>query len=155
MARTARQLAASRRNIVKAQQASANSRRGKKRSNKSGHHYGTGKVGRKQARRNKYGSRKHGISIAQQTRRDRRARKYKRAGSVAFAVAATGIGVYSQLSPAQKSAVKQRVKSAPRDFKWGSKESKMVYNVNRQMGHNRRKSARASARFASQFATRR
>lgn len=92
--KSARQIAAARRNIIKAQRASADSRRGKKRSKKSGHHYGTGKTGRRQARINKYGTRRNGISIAQATRRKQRSAKYKRAASLATTAALVTYSVY-------------------------------------------------------------
>lgn len=149
--KTARQIAAARRNIVKAQKASADSRRGKSRSRKSGHHYGTGKTGRRQAKRNKYGSRKHGISIAQQTRRDRRSRKWKNRGAVAFSVATTGAAIYgsyhSNTSPGQRAANKKRVKQAGKDFRNAPSSAKLGYRTGRQVRMSRRNSAKLGARM--------
>jgi len=149
MARTARQLAASRRNIVAAQRASAASRRGKKRSVKTGHHYGTGRTGRKTARRAKYGSKKHGISIAQQQRRDKRSRRRKNALAGGLAVASTAAAVYSNYhqntTKQQRANHKRKVKEAGRDFARRPKTAKMVYNMNRQLGRNRRTSARGAS----------
>lgn len=149
--RTARQIAASRRNIVAAQRASAASRRGKSRSKKTGHHYGTGKTGRRQARINKYGSRKHGISIAQQTRRDRRSRRRKNAAAVAFSVATTGAALYgnyhSSTTASQRAGHRRKVKQASNDFAKRGKQTKMVYKMHRQMGQSRAGSARNTGRY--------
>lgn len=141
--RTAKQIAASRRNIIKAQRASAASRRGKKRSKKSGHHYGTGKTGRRQARINKYGSRKHGISIAQQTRRDKRSRKRK---AVASAVIAGGVVAIKAAAIYKTDPnVKRSVDAAARRAKSEARNARTTYSTNRQLGVSRRKSARAAA----------
>lgn len=139
--RTARQIAAARRNIVKAQRASAESRRGKSRSKKTGHHYGKGKVGRRQSRINTYGKKRHGLSIAQQTRRKQRANKWKRRAGVVASTAATGAALYAGLSPGQKAQFKQKTRDYGENVRIYTKGSKMVYKVNRQMGHSRRKSA--------------
>lgn len=112
MARSARQVAAARRNIVKAQRASAASRRGKKRSKATGHHYGKGKTGRRQSRTNTYGKKRHGLSIAQQTRRKQRSNRRKRVASGALTAVATGVAVYGNLSPSQKGKVKDYGRTA-------------------------------------------
>ena len=142
--RTARQIAASRRNIVKAQAESARSRRGKKRSRKTGHHYGEGRTGRRQARRNKYGSRKHGISIAQQQRRDRRSAARRRRVGYAVTGATLAATAYGSLSPSQKHKVKTKARDYGETASIYAKGSKMVYKTNRQMGHGRRASAKAA-----------
>jgi hypothetical protein len=140
--RTAKQIAASKRNIIAAQRASAASRRGKKRSTKAGHHYGTGKTGRRQARINKYGSRKHGISIAQQTRRDKRSRKYKKAG--ATAVAGGVFAVKAAMIYRQNPEVKKSVDTAAKR----AKSTKRMYKTSRMVGRTRKQSAGAAYRWA-------
>lgn len=137
--KTAKQIAASRRNIIKAQRASAASRRGKSRSKKAGHHYGEGRTGRKQAKINKYGSRKHGISIAQQTRRDKRSRNRKRAASTVIAggvIAAKAAYVY-KTNP----DMKRSVDTAARRAKSNANRARGTYKVNRMAGESRRRSA--------------
>lgn len=141
--RTAKQIAASRRNIIKAQRASADSRRGKKRSKKSGHHYGTGKTGRRQARRNKYGSRRHGISIAQQTRRDQRSRKRKAVASAAVAGGVLAVKAYGLYK--SNPEVKRSVDTAARRAKSDANRVKSTYKINRMAGSSRGKSARKAA----------
>lgn len=142
MARTARQIAASRRNIVKAQAESARSRRGTHRSKKTGHHYGTGKTGRKQARRNKYGSRKHGISIAQQQRRDRRSSKRKRRAGYAVTAAGIAVTAYGQLNPHQKAKIHVKAK----DYAMRPTRAKNNYKFGRQVFGETRKQASRRAR---------
>ena len=104
--RSARQIAAAKRNIIKAQAASARARRGKKRSRTTGHTYGKGRKGRKATRRSLYGSRKHGLSPTQYARRRQRANKWKRRGSAAVSAAMLGTAIYPRLSPADKKRVK-------------------------------------------------
>jgi hypothetical protein len=104
--KTARQVAASRRNIVAAQRRSAELRRGGAGKGGSTNFYGKGRSGRKAARRSKYGQKKHGLSIAQTQRRKQRANKYKRIASGAASGAALGLAAYSQLSPMQQQKVK-------------------------------------------------
>ena len=119
--KTARQIAASKRNIIKAQRVSADSRRGKSRSKTAGHHYGTGKQGRKDTRRALYGSRKHGISPPQYARRQQRARKWKGRAAAVGAAAAIGATVYANYhqntTPEQRSQHKRRAKATYRGAK--------------------------------------
>lgn len=139
--RTARQIAASRRNIIIAQRVSADSRRGKKRSNKSGHHYGTGKVGRRQAKINKYGSRKHGISIAQQTRRDKRSRNRKRVATAVGGAVMVGTHIYMN-----NPEVKRSVDTAARRARADANRAKGTYKINRMAGSSRTSSAKRAAK---------
>lgn len=141
--RTAKQIAASRRNIIKAQRASADSRRGKKRSNKSGHHYGTGKVGRRQAKINKYGSRRHGISIAQQQRRDKRSRTRKTVVASAAGAAMVAAKIY-QSDPEMRRSVNAAAKRAKSD----ANRVRGTYKVFRMAGGSRTTSARVAAKAA-------
>lgn len=106
MARSAKQKAA----LRKAQLASARARRGRKRSRSSGHHYGTGKQGRRATRRATYGKKKHGLSIAQQQRRRQRANKWKRRGRSAMAAAGVAATIYAKSTPQQRSAAKGAAK---------------------------------------------
>ena len=94
--KTAKQIAASRRNIVKAQRRSAELRRGGAGKDGTTAFYGKGRKGRKAAKRSTYGRKKDGLSIAQQQRRRQRSNKRKRIAStavsgVAFAVTAASI----------------------------------------------------------------
>lgn len=142
---TARQKAA----LRKAQLRSAELRRQGHGKGGSTNFYGTGKSGRKAARRSTYGQRKHGLSIAQQQRRKQRANKWKRRGAAVVSTAATGAAIYSQVTtPAQRRAHKTKVKTKARDYgenvSVSARGAKMVYKVNRQMGHGRTKSAKAA-----------
>lgn len=114
--KTAKQIAAAKRNIVKAQRASADSRRGKSRTKTAGHHYGTGRKGRKDTRRALYGSRRHGISPTQHLRRQQRARKWKNRAAIVGAAAAIGATVYTNYhqstTPEQRAQHKSRAKAS-------------------------------------------
>lgn len=148
MAKTARQIAAAKRNIVKAQAASARSRKGKSRSKQTGHHYGTGRQGRRATKRALYGSRRHGISPTQAVRRKGRYKKTKIVAKNVAAAAVVGAVAYANLSPMQRSRLKSdygHVKAQARNTARGTRGT---YYVNRQMGVNRRKSAGAAAKFA-------
>lgn len=132
---SARQRAAAKRNIVKAQLASARARRGKKRSAKSQHTYGTGRKGRKATKRALYGSRKHGISPTQYQRRRQRNAKWKRRGTYVATAVATAAGVYGGLSPGQKAQAKYAAKS-------GLNTLKTKYKYHTGVGRQIRKSKR-------------
>ncbi len=148
--RTARQIAASRRNIVLAQKRSAQLRKGKSFSKKTGHYYGAGKTGRKQAKINKYGSRKHGISIAQQQRR--RQRTNRRKAIVSTAVSGVGVAVYAHSVYKNNPDVKRSVDTAARDAKTRARKAKShanrargTYKINRMSGESRYNSATFAA----------
>lgn len=124
-AKTARQIAASKRNIVKAQIASARSRKGKKRSVAAGHHYGTGKTGRKNTRLALYGSRKHGISPAQYARRKQRANKWKKRALITGAVAAGTFHLVTQYTTPEE---KVKIINKTRDYAHAAK-TKVRYHA--------------------------
>jgi hypothetical protein len=120
-AKTAKQIAASRRNIAKAQVASAAARRGRHRSAASGHAYGTGKTGRRSTRRALYGSRRHGISPVQHQRRTQRANKWKRR-----VAGATAVGVYGAYATYALTTPQQRRSAANKVRDYGSKTKNTV-----------------------------
>lgn len=139
--RTARQIAASKRNIVAAQRRSAQLRKGKSFSKKTGHYYGTGKTGRRQARINKYGSRRHGISIAQQQRRDKRSNRRKRIAMSGATLAVAAHHIYKANPEVQKS-----LKTAAKDAKVRANRAKGTYKINRMSGSNRATSTKRAAK---------
>lgn len=109
--RSARQIAAAKRNIRKAQLASAAARRGRHRSRTTGHTYGKGRSGRKATKRALYGSRKHGLSPTQALRRKQRATKWKNRGKAAVSIATTGAAIYSALPQQQKNKINAKAKN--------------------------------------------
>lgn len=122
--KSAKQIAASRRNILKAQAASARARRGKGRSKKTGHHYGSGKTGRKNTRRAKYGSVRHGISPTQQLRRNQRTARRKRVANAAFTAGVTAAVLYSD--PSVRAASKYYGSQAK--VKYGNLRTRRQFN---------------------------
>ena len=145
---SAKQRAAAKRNIVKAQRRSAELRRSGHGKNGSTNFYGKGRKGRKAAKRSAYGQRKHGLSIAQRDRRKARRKKYTNAAAKTIGAAGTAFAVYSTLYPehskaTQKKAVAKGAK-AGRDFKNTAQGAKMTYKVNRTMGHTRKNSAKGA-----------
>jgi len=110
--KTARQIAASKRNIVMEQRRSAELRRMGYGAAGSTNFYGTGRQGRRAARRSTYGQRKHGLSIAQQTRRKQRRQKWAGRVSKTAALGAGAAYVYMQSThPYQRSKHKAQVKN--------------------------------------------
>ena len=130
---SARQRAAAKRNIVKAQLASARARRGKKRSDKSQHTYGTGRKGRKGTRRALYGSRKHGISPTQYQRRRQRSAKWKHRGSIAVGTVTTAVGIYASMTPGHKVEAKQKFGSGLNNVKQTYKFARLAATTKRGM----------------------
>lgn len=150
MARSARQIAASRRNIAKAQVASARARKGKHRSSVSQHTYGTGRSGRKNAKRALYGSRRHGISPAQYQRRQQRSAKWKRRAGYAATAVSLGAVAYSHLD----AGTKARINADARDYARAARKSsstaaasKRSYKFNRAAGMSRNKAAKTTAKW--------
>lgn len=94
MARTARQIAASRRNIILAQKRSAELRRRGAGKHGSQSFYGKGHSGRKAAKLSTYGRKRDGLSIAQQQRRRQRSNRRKRAVSVAISGATVAVAAH-------------------------------------------------------------
>jgi uncharacterized membrane protein YebE (DUF533 family) len=142
--KTAKQIAAAKRNIVKAQRASADSRRGKSRNVKAGHHYGTGSGGRKNTRRALYGSRRHGISPTQHLRRQQRARKWKNRAAVVGSAAAIGVAVYSNYHKTTSPEQRAKHRAAAKDYAQGVK-TKVRYHtsgIGRQIRKSQKKAKR-------------
>lgn len=115
--KTARQIAAARRNIKKAQARSAQLRR--KGYGKDGNtaFYGKGRKGRKAARRSTYGRKRDGLSIAQQQRRRQRANKWKRRAAFVGTAATVGAGLWGNMDAAQKANAKRAAKSGLNNLK--------------------------------------
>ena len=133
---SARQIAAARRNIKKAQARSAQLRRKGYGKNGNSSFYGKGRSGRKAARRSTYGRKRDGLSIAQQQRRRQRANKWKRRAAFVGTAAAFSAGVWNQASPAQKAQAKYAAKSGLNTLK-----TKYKYNtgIGRQIRKMRKK----------------
>lgn len=149
--RTARQIAASKRNIAKAQIASARARKGKKRSAKSQHTYGTGRTGRKNTRRALYGSRRHGISPVQYQRRQQRAAKWKRRAGYAATGVAIGVMAYNNLDSASKAKLRADARdygAATRNIPRYGKALKGSYKFNRAAGMGRGAAAKRAGSWA-------
>ena len=147
---TAKQRAAAKRNIVKAQRRSAELRRAGhgKGKNGSSTFYGKGRKGRRAARKSTYGTKRHGLSIAQQQRRKQRANKWKRRAGLVATAATTGAAVYTSLYPEHAKKTKAKVAMKTRDYGENvhiqARATRMTYKVNRTMGHSRATSARAA-----------
>lgn len=133
---SARQIAAAKRNIAKAQLASARARKGKKRSSASMHTYGTGRSGRKATKRALYGSRKHGISPTQYQRRRQRANKWKRRAAFAGSAIAFSAGVWGNMNQTQREYTKYAAKSGLNTLKT---KYKYQTGVGRQIRKMRKK----------------
>ena len=135
--RSARQIAAARRNIKKAQARSAQLRRGGAGKNGTTSFYGKGRKGRKAARRSTYGRKKDGLSIAQQQRRRQRTNKWKNRAAFVGSAVAVGAGLWGNLDAAQKSQAKYKAKSGLNSVK-----TKYKYHtgVGRQIRRAKRKS---------------
>ena len=133
---SARQLAAARRNIAKAQAASARARKGKKRSSASMHTYGTGRSGRRATKRALYGSRRHGISPTQYQRRRQRTAKWKRRGAFVGGAAVAAAGLWGNLNQTQREYAKYYAKSGLNNVK-----TKYKYHtgIGRQIRKSRKK----------------
>lgn len=131
--KTARQIAASRRNIQAAQRRSAELRRGGAGKGGSTNFYGTGRAGRRAAKYSTYGQKKHGLSIAQQQRRRQRTNKYKNIARGAATVAGVGIAAYGSLNSTQK----QRVNATAKNYAHTTK-TKMKYHTSGMAGQVRR-----------------
>lgn len=138
-ARSARQVAAAKRNIKIAQAASARSRKGKSKSAASGHHYGTGRQGRKATRLALYGSKKHGISPTQYARRRQRANKWKGRAALAASVALTGATLYASMPPQQRAALKNKVRDHSARAKTHVQYRVGAYKMHRQIKNHLKK----------------
>jgi hypothetical protein len=101
MSTTHRMTPARRAALHKAQMASAAKRRGHS-NYRSQHYYGKGLKGYRNAKLATYGSRRHGLSIAQQQRRHQRARKWAGRGAKVAGVGAVALGTYLALSPGER-----------------------------------------------------
>lgn len=147
--KSAKQIAAAKRNIVKAQAASARARRGRKRSSTSGHTYGTKRSGRKAAKRALYGSRRHGISPTQHMRRRQRTRNKigRAAGSVALTVGTTAALYYATSSPQNRANINRKAAGYGRRVKRSGKAANSGYKIGRMSGFGRRKSVGLGARL--------
>lgn len=145
--RTARQIAASRRNIVKAQRRSAELRRRGAGKNGSASFYGKGRKGRKAAKLATYGRRRDGLSVSQRHRRAQRSARRSAKIGVVLTGAAIAASVYGSNTNVQKS-----VNKTARRAKNTVKGHKMVYDFNRVTGSSRAKSAKATAQFAGRYA---
>lgn len=132
-ARSAKQVAAARRNIKIAQAASARSRKGKSKSSASGHHYGTGKTGRKATRLALYGSKKHGISPTQYQRRRQRANKWKGRAALAVSAGLTAATLYATMPPQQRQAMKNKIRDHSARMKTHVKYRVGSYKMHRQI----------------------
>lgn len=110
---SARQIAAAKRNIVKAQARSAQLRRKGYGKGKDGSKsfYGKGRKGRKAARHSTYGRKRDGLSIAQQQRRRQRTNKWKRRAAFVGSAVAVGAGLYGNLNQQQQAQVRHAAKS--------------------------------------------
>lgn len=109
MSATHRMTPARRAALHKAQMASAAKRRGHGNTRYT-HYYGTGIKGWRNARRATYGSRRHGLSIAQQKRRRARMNKWARRGGKAIALAGMAYTGYKMLPQPVQNAAKARAK---------------------------------------------
>lgn len=132
---SARQIAAAKRNIKRAQARSAELRRKGYGKDGSSSFYGKGRKGRKAAKRSTYGRKRDGLSIAQQQRRKQRANKWKRRGGAVASAAVIGAGLWGNLSEAQKSQAKYKVKS-------GLNSVKTKYKYHTGVGRQIRKAGR-------------
>lgn len=144
--KSAKQIAASKRNIIKAQAASARVRRGNHRNSISGHYYGSGRAGRKAAKRALYGSHRHGISPVQLQRRQGRLRNRVGRAAVRVGVTAGTLAAtyYVTSSPQNRANINARVKN----YSQRPKRFKAHYGNLRGMGFSRKFSAKnASGQF--------
>lgn len=114
---SARQIAAARRNIKKAQARSAQLRRGGAGKGGTTSFYGKGRSGRKAARRSTYGRKKDGLSIAQRQRRRQRANTWKRRAMWVGSATATMAGLYGSLDSQTKAQARYMAKSGLNNFK--------------------------------------
>ena len=137
MARTARQIAAAKRNIKKAQARSAQLRRGGAGRGGSTSFYGKGRAGRKAARRSTYGSKRNGLSIAQQQRRRQRTNKWKRRGAFLGTALTVGAGLWGSMDATQKASVKRSVNSGLNTLK--TKYKYQTSGMGGQIRRSRRK----------------
>lgn len=136
-ARTARQIAASRRNIVAAQRRSAQLRRGGAGKQGTTSFYGKGRKGRKAAKASKYGNKKDGLSIAQTQRRRQRSNRRKNVARTAIAggvFAANAVAVYKQ-----NPEVKRSVDVAAKRAKTAAKSAKTQYTYRTGVGRQIKK----------------
>ena len=133
---SARQIAAARRNIKKAQARSAQLRRKGYGKNGNTAFYGKGRAGRKAARRSTYGRKRDGLSIAQQQRRRQRTNKWKRRAAFTGTALATGAGLWANLNQTQREYAKYAAKSGLNTLK-----TKYKYNtgIGRQIRKMRKK----------------
>jgi hypothetical protein len=133
---SARQIAAARRNIKKAQARSAQLRRGGAGRNGTASFYGKGRAGRKAARRSTYGRKKDGLSIAQQQRRRQRTNKWKRRGMYASSAITFSAGLWGSMNQTQREYAKYAAKSGLNTVK-----TKYKYHtgVGRQIRKSRKK----------------
>lgn len=134
---SARQIAAARRNIKKAQARSAQLRRGGAGKSGTTSFYGKGRAGRKAARRSTYGRKKDGLSIAQQQRRRQRTNKWKRRAAFTGSAISVSAGLWGSLNQAQKVQAKNAVNSGINTIKT---KYKYQTGVGRQIRKNRKKS---------------
>jgi hypothetical protein len=131
--RSARQIAAAKRNIKKAQARSAQLRRGGAGKGGSTSFYGKGRAGRKAARRATYGSKKNGLSIAQQQRRRQRTNKWKRRASFVGTAITIGAGLYGSTNQTQREYARYAAKSGLNTLK-----TKYKYHTSGMGGQIRR-----------------
>lgn len=152
-ARTARQIAASRRNIVAAQKRSAALRRGGAGKNGNTAFYGKGRSGRKAAKRSTYGRKKDGLSIAQQQRRRQRSNKRKRV--VSTAISAGSVAVAAHHIYKTNPDVKRSVNVAKKRAKSEARNVKQSYDIGRAFGQSKPRSAKFAAKSVRRDAKRR
>lgn len=133
---SARQIAAAKRNIAKAQLASARARKGKKRSSSSMHTYGTGRSGRRATKRALYGSRRHGISPTQYQRRRQRANKWKARAVYTGTAISFAAGLWGGMNQTQREYAKYAAKSGLNNLKT---KYKYQTGVGRQIRKARKK----------------
>ena len=133
--RSARQIAAARRNIKKAQARSAQLRRGGAGKGGTTSFCGKGRKGRKAARRSTYGRKKDGLSIAQQQRRRQRTNKWKRRAAWVGSATATMAGLYGSLDSQTKAQARYKAKS-------GLNSVKTKYKYHTGIGRQIRKNSR-------------